>query len=323
MRSGCSGHGGNVLRGVTDHGTTAMEIAVSQQIYYSNKELVPIKEVAESLLALEAVIRHSPDVLEALFPGTAIQTLEVFIKEPRSDSIWEDIVVKFVFGDQSKLDAFIDDCRSRIGMERLVNNPKIFSAVILVLILMGAAYYLGKDASATPEQKAAIEANNNTIINIGAEMLGMTPEGFRLEIEGAIKDKPKLAKDAVRLVKPAKRDPEASITFNDTPELQITPESVRAMPRYVSEPEEEPYIEDYPAIQMELRATDLDSTKRGWAVALPEFGNQRVRLQLDPTVSPEEVFARRNFEGRATVMFASDKGGGRVPKLVFLREIVD
>ena len=37
-----------------------MELVVNQQIYYSNKKLIPIEDVADSLLALERVIRHSP-----------------------------------------------------------------------------------------------------------------------------------------------------------------------------------------------------------------------------------------------------------------------
>ncbi|PPV42114.1 hypothetical protein C5L43_02900, partial [Ectopseudomonas oleovorans] len=192
-----------------------MELTVHQQIYYSNKELVPIKDVAESLLALEAIIRQSPDVLEAMFPGTKIQSVEVYINELKSDSIWEDVVVKFIFGNQKKFDEFIANVRERIGMDNIMNNPQLLSSIILVMILSGGAYYLGKDKSATPEQKATIEANNNTIIQIGAGMVDLSAEDFKAIIDSAIKDKEKLAKNAIKVVNPAKRDPEASITFND------------------------------------------------------------------------------------------------------------
>ncbi|AHE97103.1 hypothetical protein [Thioalkalivibrio paradoxus] len=296
-----------------------MELVVKQQIYYSNKQLVPMKEVAESLLALEAVIRHSPQVLEALFPGTTIDAVDVFIKELRSESIWEDVVIKFVFGSQKKFDQFIENVRERVGMDNIVNNPQLLSAIILVLILSGGAYYLGKDA---PEQRATIEANNNTIINIGAGMVEMSAEEFQVVVEAAIKDKPKLAKDAVRVVKPAKLDPTASITFSDNEKLQITPEAVRAMPRYMAVQEEEQFIEDFKKIEMELRATDLDSTKRGWAVVVPQLSERRVRLQLDPTVNPEELYERRKFTANATIIFGHDKEYKKIPKLVFLREIV-
>lgn len=297
-----------------------MELVVKQQIYYSNKQLVPIKEVAESLLALEAVIRHSPQVLEALFPGTTIKAVDVFIKELRSDSIWEDVIIKFVFGSQKKFDQFVANARERLGMDNIVNNPQLLSAIIIVLILMGGAYYLGKDK---PEQRATIEANNNTIINIGAGMMEMSAEEFKSLIEGAVNDKAKLARDALRVVKPAKLDSNASITFNANDELQITPDAVCAIPRYVGEPEEEEFIEDFAEIDMELRATDLDSTKRGWAVVVPELSERRVRLQLDPTVNPEELYEKRKFRANATIIFGQDKDYKLIPKLVFLREILE
>ena len=192
-----------------------MELTVHQKIYYSNKELVPIKSVAESLLALESVIRQSPDVLEAMFPGTKIDAVEVFINELKSDSIYEDVVIKFIFGSQQKFDEFVANIRERVGMDNIMNNPQLLSSIILVMILTGGAYYLGKDKTAPPEQKATIEANNNTIIQIGAGLVDLEAEDFKAIIEGAIKDKDKLAKNAIRVVKPAKLDPEASITFNN------------------------------------------------------------------------------------------------------------
>lgn len=300
-----------------------MEITINQQLYYSNKDLVPIKDVAESLLALESIIRQSPDVLEALFPGTKVSSVQVYINELKSDSIWEDVVIKFIFGNQEKFDELISGLREKVGMDNIMNNPQLLSSILLVMVLTGGAYYLGKDKSAPPEQKATIEANNNVIINIGAGMLKIEAEEFKAIIEGALKDKDKLAKDAAKLISPAKRDSEASITFNGNKELRIEPETVKAMPSHIKEPEEEESIKDYDALEIEVRATDLDSTKRGWAVVAPELSKKRVKLQLDPTVNPELLAEERNIVGKATVIFGHDKEYNKIPKLIFLREIVE
>jgi hypothetical protein len=298
-----------------------MEVIVNQHIYYSNKEWVPVKEIAESLLALDLLIHQSPDVLEALFPGTKIHTVEVFLNELKSDSIWEDIVVKFVFGSQSKFDAFIVDSRERLGMEKLVDNPKLLSTIILAMILAGGAYYLGKDSHATSEQKAAIQANNNTIIQIGAGMVDLSAEDFRAIIDSAIKDKDKLAKHAVKIVNPAKRDSTASITFNGDSKLSVGNDAVKAMPSSTKDPEDIEVVDDFANVTLEIRAIDLDSTKRGWAVVVPELHKKRVRLQLDPTVKVEDLFDKRTIQGNVTVVFGFDKENQRVPKLVFLRSI--
>ena len=153
-------------------------------------------------------------------------------------------------------------------------------------------------------------------------LVGMSAEEFKILIESAIKDKSKLAKDAVRVVKPAKREPGASIVFNNSDKLQIRAETVQAMPRYVSEPDDLEFIEDYTNIEMMLRATDLDSTQRGWAVVIPELGDKRIRLLLDPTIDPEELYEkRRGFKGDATIIFKYNNRHEKVQKLIFLRKI--
>jgi len=298
-----------------------MEIVISQQIYYSNKDLVPIKDVAESLLALESIIRQSPEVLEALFPGTTINSVQVYINELKSDSIWEDVVIKFIFGSQEKFDEMISGLREKTGMENIMKNPQLLSSILMVMILTGGAYYLGKDKTVQPEQKATIEANNNTIINIGAGMLDIEAKDFKAIIEGAIKDKNKLAKNSAKVVAPAKKDPSASITFNDNTELRIEPNTVKAMPLHIQEPEEEEFIDDFEELEIEVRATDLDSTKRGWAAVAPQLSKRRIRLQLDPTINPELLAEERNITGKATVIFGHDKDYNKIPKLIFLREI--
>ena len=60
-----------------------------------------------------------------------------------------------------------------------MNNQQLLSSIVLVMILSGGAYYLGKDKSATPQQKATLEANNNTIIQIGAGMVELSSKDFK------------------------------------------------------------------------------------------------------------------------------------------------
>lgn len=298
-----------------------MEITIHQKIYYSNKRLVPIRNVAESLLALEAIIRQSPDILEAMFPDTEISIDEIYINELKSDSLWEDVVVKFIFKDQKNFDTFIANIRERVDMDNLMNNQQLLSVIIISLILIGGAYYLERDRSSTPEQKTTIEVSNNKIIQIGAGMVDLSAQDFKAIIDSAIKDKDSLAKNAAKVVAPAKLDPNASITFNDNDELRISNDVVRAMPRFVQEPIEEEYVEDFKNIELEIRATDLDSNKRGWAVVISELHKKRVRLQLDPGLDPEILLGKRKITADVTVIFGYDNERNRIPKLVFLRGI--
>ena len=92
---------------------------------------MPIRNVAESLLALEAIIRQSPDILEAMFPDTEISIDEIYINELKSDSLWEDVVVKFIFKDQKNFDTFIANIRERVDMDNLMNNQQLLSVIII------------------------------------------------------------------------------------------------------------------------------------------------------------------------------------------------
>ncbi|MCS0334418.1 hypothetical protein AB6D65_06345 [Vibrio alginolyticus] len=299
---------------------------VSQRIYYSNKEYVPIGEIARSLIAFESLVKQAPEVLEALFPDAKVIDVEVFIKELRSDSIWEDLVVKLIFGNQQRFDECIDNTRQQLGIEKIMNNnPNFLSAVLVAMILAGGAYYLGK--SSTPldkEAKATVEANNNTIIQIGAGMVDMTAEEFTHIVISAIQDKEKLAENSLNVIKPAKFDPNATITFNEDPSIQISNASIRAMPEYKSKTEStEDVVEDFHDVRLEIRAIDLDSTKRGWAVVAPSLHKRRVKLQLDPTIKPMDIKNKLSINGHITVVWGADNQGNRIPKLIFLREILD
>ncbi|WPC75906.1 hypothetical protein [Vibrio porteresiae] len=299
---------------------------VSQKVYYSNKEYVPIGEIAHSLIAFESLIKQAPEVLEALFPDLTIINVEVFIKELRSDSIWEDLVIKLIFGNQQRFDECIDNVRQKLGIEKIMeNHPNFLSAVLIAMILAGGAYYLGKSSAPdNKEAKETIEANNNTIIQIGAGMVDMTADEFTSIVISAIKDKEKLAKNSLNVVKPAKLDPNATISFNDDPNLKITSASIKAMPEYksVSEQEEE-LVEDFHDVRLELRAIDLDSTKHGWAVVAPSLYKKRVKLQLDPTIKPSDLKNKLSTNGNITVVWGFDKKGNRIPKIIFLREIIN
>lgn len=296
-----------------------MEITLHQEIYYSNKDFVPIREVADALIALESIIKQTPPVLECLFPDTTIKSVEVFIDKLESGSLSEKLVVKFIFGSQENFDQFIDDLRKRVGMDKIMSNPSLFTSIILIMIFVGVMYLLNN----SKQERTTIEANNTTIINISADALGLEASELEAIVNGAIPDKNRLARDAISFIKPAKNDPLAYITFNGDDNLSINAETIKSIPGYLKDIEQEEIIEDHDAINIEIRATDLDSKKKGWAVIVPDLGSKRIRLHLDPVINQEELIGKRVINGNVTVVFEYDDHYRKVPKLVFLRKIND
>lgn len=298
-----------------------MEHIITQKIYYSNKKRLPAREIAESLMALDAVIEQSGDVIEAIFPDITVERIDIFIESIKSDSLLEDIIVKLIFGDTKKLDDMISATRKKTGIDKFMDNPQALSAILLAMIVAGGSYAIGKYSAATPTQKAIIEANNNTILNIGAGMIDIEAGELKALIEGGIKDKDKLAKNAIKVIKPAKFDPSATITFSDNPNLSINQATIAALPDSMPEPEEEEIMEDVTGLELEIRAIDLDSFKRGWAVAIPGMKAKRVRLQLDPLINPTTLIGKTQIKADATISYKTDKDIQKIPKLVFLRKV--
>ena len=300
-----------------------LEISVRQQIYYSNRQAIPAREIADSLLALEGIVQLLPEVLIKIFPDTQIQRTELYLDQLKSDSLWEDIVVKFVFGSQEKLDQALKDLREKIGMDNLSGNNKILAAILILLIGYGAIWALKDDKSIETSRRDTVEGNNNVILNIGAAELKMDAEQLKAIIESAVKDKKKLSKDATRFAKPAKRDDEASISFNGSEQLRLTPEVIRAMPSHVATPEEVTEVEDFSNVEISIRAIDLDNHQKGWAAVVPVLDDRRVKLHIDPGVDTKYILAHTTLMADITVVFDETKRGKKYPKLVFLRKIVD
>ena len=296
-----------------------MELTTTHQIHYSNKEHIPLSEIADSLLALESLIRQTPDILESLFPGTKISGIEVYLSELKSGSLFEEVLVKFFFSSQQTLDTLVQNLRERLGLQHLQNN-QLLSAIIIILILTGGAYYYGK-ANTGEENKAKLEVNNNFIINLGADFIEMKSAEFRSALEAGIKDKDKLAKDAVRFVKPAKRDPEAHIRFDNDKKLQINPETVKAMPSHIAEADPVEIVEDFDRVEVLIRAVDLDSHRKGWAAIISDISERRVKLHLDPHIDGGTLMLHPAAIANVTAIFKSDEEGKKIPILYFLREV--
>ena len=305
--------------GIITHKGTDLELTLEQRIHYSNKNLVPLQEIAESLLGLEGIIRKSPAVLNRIFPETSIRAVDVYLSEIKSGSLYEDVIVKFVFGSQEKLDETIEKARQKMGVARLMDNNNGLSVLILCMMMTGGLFYIGATSKAPQTQ---IEANTTNIINISAEALKTDPKELRRIIESVVmEDRKEIANNAVKFIKPAKRDPEATITFNENDQLRILASAIKEMPTVVKSLPSKKTIREYEDVEIEIRATDLDSYKRGWAAKIPTIGKKRIKLHLDIDVDVGYVMTHPELRGDIAVQFEENKDGKKVPKIAQLRKI--
>lgn len=297
-----------------------MLTTTNQSIYFSNKSHIPIEDVANSLLAFKSLLEATPDIFEKLLPGLHIRSITVDLNEIKAGSLWEDVVVKLVWGSQDKLEEDVENLRTHLHMEELMKNKKLLGAIVLCLILGGSLYLLTQN-NAPPEQKISIEANQNVIINIGAEITGLANDQFKAIIDSAISRSDQVKKDAVKIVRPAKRESDSSIIMNNDAETSINSSAIRAMPSITPDIDQPETIDDFKSVEIQIRATDLDSTKKGWAAVIPSVSDRRTKMHLDPHIKVGDLIGKKVVTGDITVVFKQDSSGNKFPSLIFLRSL--
>lgn len=283
----------------------------THRLYYSTEQAVPVGEIAKSLLALEKIITASETAYEGI-TAVDIDKIEVLIAKLESGSLLEDIVIKFFFKDQAGLDAFVEKVRSNTLENGMVGKSLVVGAVLAAVVGTGA-YYAASSQAKGSSVPTTITANNNVIINIGAGEVGMTPEAFKAVVETAIKDKKALAENTVAFFKPARADRNASITFDDNDAVRFSPEVIAATPKVVKM-EKTDHSKDYSDVDLQVRATDLDHNKTGWAGVIPDLIDRRIPLKLAENVKPADL---NHFQVRADVtVFYKRKSRGSGSELI-------
>lgn len=281
---------------------TEFVLEVAHRVYYSNREAIPISEIASSLVALERILLRSPRVM-SMVTSVPIDRAEVFVEDITSGSLKEDIIVKLFFKNQEELDAFLLKINEKLGQHKVVKNALLAA---LILSVIGAGAYGAAKLFGSPEAAKTINVNNNVIINIAATESGMTPTQLEKIIKAAISDKKANAQDAVEFIRPARRDPEATISLENSEVLAISSETIAKTPSSLKF-EDTPTEQFIPDVDLQIRATNLDSQQSGWAGIIPSLVNRRVKLVLADDVDPKAVAGR--FFVRADVIVHSKPQG--------------
>ncbi|MFC0351840.1 hypothetical protein [Undibacterium danionis] len=285
--------------------------SLSHTIHYNTRNPVPISEVIKALESLQALMKSVPTVIAGI-TETKIRTSELHVERIESGSLFETIVLTLFFKDEEDLKKF---------MEKIRENPKLKNTLIGIALagLVGYGLHL---ASSSKGESPQIQANNNTIITIGADATKMAPEALKAIIEAAVTNKKENAKNAIKFVSPARSDPESSISMAgiDGPEIEITPKAILEAPKEVPEIANQK-IEDMQNIDIQIRAYDLDNKNSGWAGKI-EGVTSRTKIELDPHVDEKLLFGKTVVKADVTVTFITKpKDKHYTAKSIFIRKI--
>jgi len=295
-------------------------LEVKQHIYFSRKELVPIGEMADSLKALEALIRMSPDVLRKLDQDLIIDDIQIFIPKLTGGSLTEDVLIKFVFGSQQKFDEIIQ--KSRTIAIKNITEHKMISSIVLMLILSGGTYAykaIGND----PKNAINITGNYNVIINDLSKRNNIPVNVLSGAIEEVFNSNPeKITDNSMKFLKPAKQALDGMVIFDKDKNTQINHGTIREIPSdYVRSNSSKEFSRDFQAVNIHIRAIDVDKFNKGWAGVIDEIGEKRIKIELMPNINRELLLGKRMFKADISVYYKNDRDGVLIPNYALITNI--
>lgn len=278
----------------------------THRIYYNTAKPVPIREVILALQGLEGVLKPLPKVVSSL-TGIAVDDSRFLIQSIESGSLIEDIAIWFIFKDKEKMEAFI----RKLGENNAVRYTVISAAIAATVVY-------GLHMATSDKSAPSITATNSIIINAGAGAINISPEAFSAAVHASIADKKGVAESALKLIGPARADPGSTVKFDG---LELSSSAIAEAPARI-ELDANERIEEYRAVQLTIRATNLDSRKSGWAGKLGPR-EERLPIELDPAVAEADIFGRTAVIVDAALVF-KEKGQSRElkPARIYVRKVI-
>ncbi|MBL1267644.1 MAG: hypothetical protein COA87_007830 [Halomonas sp.] len=293
----------------TDDHQEAYFAEIPLRLYFATEEPIAIRDIAKSLLALEKLTKRFPQMLEQL-TKVEIDGYELRVERLEAGSLLEDLIVRFFFSSPEKEKAF---------KEFLENHPmgkavKVGIGGLAVLLVISQLMLLYK--SFAGDDSPSIQANHNTIIQIGADQLGITPEEVidlaEVATDGNRKQLFSAARDVLR---PVEGHSEATVIapgLEGTPQVSLSSEALSEIPYDADLNADEREIE-YENVMLEIRALDRDKTDSGWwGVLSSAVGEKRLRLYFDnvdmdaiafrPVVYVDAIVTYRHDFNQATLV---------------------
>lgn len=298
--------------------TEPYSVEIPLKLYFATQEPVAIKDIASSLLALERLTKQFPAMLEQL-TKVKIHGYELRVERLESGSLLEDLVLKVFFDNpeqQKKFNDFLENHPMGKAVKWGVGG--ILTVLVISQLMLVYKNFAGTD---TP----SIQANHNTIINVGAESLGITPsEVQELVTAGISGNHKKLFQASLDVLRPVEGHEEASLQVPGMQEQRFSfPPAAMAEVPFDADLNAQEHDLDYENELLEIRALDRDKTDAGWWGVLPNvIGEKRLKLYFVDDVDMQTITTRPEVHVDATVTYRNDLNQAKlIPKYITISRV--
>ena len=276
-------------------------------LYFRTTTPIQVDELITSLQSLDKLTARMPKMLGKLSKVKVLRT-ELLVNEIQAGSIWEDFFVAVVFKDETEMIKF-GNYINELAKEHPVET--IGSVLVGSLIVFGIYKAIAWAKGDTSKDSYNVEIKDNTIIQIGSDVVNKSPEQFIKLIQTAVGAPKSLAKEAVGVIKPAKEEnAEIALGGKELDSPSLNSEFIKAAPSSINiDPEQSSEV--LYDVTLDVRKINRDADK-GWEAVMPPRITRRVKLSFGDDVSHEDIDGK--FEFRADVeVFYKPQGKDKIP----------
>lgn len=295
------------------------------RVEYPDNHGITLPDIAELLLAHDRIIKIIPIILQKSLDGFSIEKIEISLVEAKEGSLLSEFAVQIWNQYQTDIQhKVIGAIESMTG----VKIPEEYQALVTLLILLVVFYgavWLYKKINPTKEG-THIRGDYNTILNITAKSLNVTPEKLEEIVKDATKgpNKKSVAKAAQRFFKPAQRNGIGKIKVGNYGE--ISRETVREVPTDadIEMAEEEPTMTPIQNVSIRIRAMDLDRRDHGWygIIGIEEYADTRLPITLYPNINPAVLEGKTSITANIFVESEKNDNDEYIAKRIHVIELI-
>ena len=273
-------------------------VCVPFRIRYSRGSVPSVSEVVDSLIGVESIAKRLPKVVSALV-GVPVSDAVVSVNSVKTGILYDDLVVKFVFGGQEQMDLFLKD------MHMKFMDHKAIPVLAFVALVSFGAYGVFNLFGDKSNSSNVVNSYNNNVVNVISLDSGKSVEDVEkiLKSVSAGTSELRLAKDSLKVLSAARAGGDFSV--DGAP--PITSDVVSSIPSW-SDVEEVDEIVKLQDVAVNVRSMDLDSDKRGWSVVIPSIGDGRLKMNLDDGVERTAVVPGKLLKADVSVYYKVHDG---------------
>jgi hypothetical protein len=291
---------------------------IPQRIYYELPTRAPVADVVASLQSINALLQEIGPILEGCVAGLKIEGIEVSLEEISEGSlkeiVWATIFLTFQEDLQMEVPGIVEQLT---GYHVSDKYDTVVTVAFCLLLFYGADFLYHQLKGALPSKKVKAQLDG-LIADAAAEM--NVPED---KLRALLKEKyakgkiARLMQAAHGFFTPSKHQQNAPIMIGGR---KIDRETVEEVPGEIRLIQRAPdtISHTFRDTAIELHAQDLDRPKQGWAAIVPEISKDRVKLEIYPPVTPDQIYTRPSVRGDVIAVYKRQSDDSYKPSALHL-----